>query len=74
MLLGKERIAVRAAKNVMAAIGEGDVPSSFRFLESTGEWKGQQPVSVETNNVQINIATAEDALAVYFRMVKGERG
>lgn len=72
LLLGKERIAVEATKNVISAIKEGDVNASFRFLESAGKWQGKDapaPGNV-TFNTQINV-TAETAVSEYQKLVKG---
>lgn len=76
LLLGKEKIAVQATKNVVAAIKEGDVPSSFRFLESAGKWNGKDGATpgggggITVNNTQINIS-AQDAVSTYQKLVKG---
>lgn len=71
--LGKERIAVEATKNVISAIKDGDVPASFRFLESAGKWheKEQTPLPSTniTYNTQINVS-AENAAVTYQEMIK----
>lgn len=73
LALGKERIAVEATKNVIAAIKGGDVPSSFRFLESAGKWHEKEPTPLPgtniTYNTQINV-TAESAAVTYQEMIK----
>lgn len=71
--LGKERMAVHATKNVIGAIKDGDVPSSFKYLDSQ-HWKKPNPDGGvppgHTYNTQI-IITAENAQQVYLSLVKG---
>lgn len=75
LLLGKERLGVTATKNVIKSINDGDVGSSFKYLESQ-HWKkpnpdGAVPPGGNTYNTQINI-TAENAQQAYQALIKGK--
>lgn len=71
--LGKEKMVVRATRNVISSIKEGDVGTSFKYLEARGGWKAKDAPPAgggNTTNIQVNI-TSENAAATYQKLIKG---